>query len=258
MPQSPTGAANRSKAQQAEDGRLSSKVKNADRFREDLIAMVYHDLRSPLSNILFSLEVLSTSAAFSQDQMAQSMVEIALRSTERIQRLVDSLLDIQLLEAGQAVGDPSPASMQRLVNQAIEAVLPTANTKRLNISTSIADHLPPALVDDEMILRVLINLLENAVKFTPEEGTIQVTVQLQGDSLLTSIQDSGPGIAPADRERIFEKFTRLDVANETRGTGLGLAYCRLAVSGHNGQIWVESSPGEGSTFKFTLPAAQQT
>ena len=257
MPQSPTGSINRSKNQPPQNASLPFESGEADRYREDQIAMVYHDLRSPLANIIFSLEVLSTLAVLAQDSTAQSMVEIAQRSTERIQRLVDSLLDIQRLEAGQAIGDRKPASMQKLVDQAVEAVLPTAKTKSLKISTSLADHLPPAMVDSEMILRVFINLLENAVKFTPEEGTIQVTVQPQGDFLLTSIHDSGPGIAPDDQERIFEKFTRLVVANEPRSTGLGLAFCRLAVSGHNGQIWVESSPGEGSTFFFTLPVAQQ-
>jgi signal transduction histidine kinase len=257
MPHGSTGAANPSKPQQPAEAHVSSQLEEADRYREDQIAMVYHDLRSPLSNILFSLEVLSTLPAFAQDATAQSMVEIAQRSTERIQRLVDSLLDIQRLEAGQAIAKQTPASMRKLVGQAFEAVLPMANTKKLKISASLADPLPPALVDGEMILRVLINLLENALRFTPEEGTIQVTVQPQGDLLLTSIQDSGPGIAPEDQERIFEKFTHLVVANEPRGAGLGLAFCRLAVSAHGGQIWVESSPGRGSTFFFTLPAAQQ-
>lgn len=232
-------------------------VKDPDRLREDLIAMVYHDIRSPLSNISSSLEVLSTLSLCAQDATAQSMVEIAQRSTERIQRLIDSLLDIHRLEAGQMIGNRKPAWMRTLVHEAIDVVLPTAKIKHLTLSPHIANQLPPALVDSDMIRRVLINLLENAVKFTPEEGKIQVRVQLSGEMLLTSIKDTGPGIAPSDQERIFEKFTRLNSLDGSRGLGLGLAYCRLAVHSHDGQIWVESKPGRGAVFKFTLPASRQ-
>lgn len=218
--------------------------------------MVYHDIRSPLSNIASSLEVLSTLPVCAQDATAQSMVEIALRSTERIQRLIDSLLDIHRLEAGQTIGKRKPTSMRTLVHEAIEVVLPTAKIKNLKLSPQISSRLPPALADSDMIRRVLINLLENAVKFTPEQGKIQVRVQLSGEMLLTSIKDTGPGIAPSDQERIFEKFTRLNSPDGSRGLGLGLAYCRLAVQSHDGRIWVESQPGEGAVFKFTLPAAR--
>ena len=257
MPQSPIGAANRLKTQQSADTRSPPEVKDPDRLREDLIAMVYHDIRSPLSNIMSSLEVLSTLSSCTQDATAQSMVEIAQRSTERIQRLVDSLLDIHRLEEGQAIGNRKPVSMRTVVHEAIDVVLPVAKIKSLKLGLHIATQLPPALADGDMIRRVVINLLENAVKFTPEQGKIQVRVQPLGEMLLTSIKDTGPGIAPADQERIFKKFTRLNSLDGARGLGLGLAFCRLAVQGHDGQIWVESQPGQGSVFKFTLPAARQ-
>jgi signal transduction histidine kinase len=106
-----------------------------------------------------------------------------------------------------------------------------------------------------MILRVLINLLENAAKFTPAQGKIRVTAQTQNGMVLTSIKDNGPGIAPGDQERIFEKYTQLTVLDDGRGLGLGLAYCRLAVNGHGGRIWVESEQGKGAVFRFSLPAA---
>lgn len=227
-----------------------------DRLREDLTAMVYHDIRSPLSNIVSSLEVLSSLPACAQDATAQSMVEIAQRSAERIQRLIDTLLDIDRLEAGQIITSRRPASMRTLIQQAKNLVLPTARVKGLKISTHLSAHLPPVYVDEEMILRVLLNLLENAVKFTTGQGKIQITVKQQGEMLLTSIKDSGPGIAPSNHQRIFEKYTRLNTLDNGRGLGLGLAYCRLAVEGHGGQIWVESEPGAGAQFKFTLPIAQ--
>lgn len=255
MPQAPTGAANKPIKQQPLEVRETSELSGAGHYRDDQIAMLYHDLRSPLSNIIFSLEVLSTLPSFAQDTTAQSMLEIAQRSTEHIQRLVDTLLDIQRLEAGQAIAEKASVAMQSLVEQAIEAVLPAADRKKLEISASLAENLPSALVDGDMILRVMINLLENAVRFTPGEGKIQIVVQPQGDFLLTGVQDSGPGIAPEEQERVFEKFVCLEAANGTRSTGLGLAFCRLAVSAHQGQIWVESKPGDGATIFFTLPAA---
>jgi signal transduction histidine kinase len=227
-----------------------------DRFREDLIAMVYHDIRSPLSNIMSSLEVLATLPVCAQDATAQSMVEIAQRSADRIQRLIDSLLDIHRLEAGQTIGNRKPTSLPTLVREAIDVVLPMAKIKGLKISTRMSAHLPPAHADGDMIRRVLINLLENAVKFTPEQGRILVTVQSSGEMLVTSIKDTGPGIPPIEQERIFEKFTRLASPGEARGIGLGLAYCRLAVNDHEGRIWVESRPGQGSVFKFSLPIAR--
>jgi len=257
MPQSLKNPANQLNIQPAKDARAPLERMNTARLREDLIAMVYHDIRSPLSNIISSLEVLSALPLCAQDATAQSMVEIAQRSSERIQRLIDTLLDIDRLEAGQTIGSRKPVSMQALVREAVDIVQPMAEIKGLKLATRISSNLPPAIADDDMIRRVLINLLENAVKFTSEQGKIQVTVQRQGNMVLTSIKDNGPGIASNDQERIFEKYTRLNALDDGRGLGLGLAYCRLAVHGHGGQIWVESKPGAGAMFRFTLPAARQ-
>jgi signal transduction histidine kinase len=228
-----------------------------ERLREDLIAMVYHDIRSPLSNIISSLEVLCSLPSCTQDATAKSMVEIAQRSTERIQRLIDTLLDIDGLEASQTFGRRNPVAMRTLVHEAVDIMLPLANVKSLKLGTRIAAELPPAFADEDMIRRVLINLLENAIKFTAQGGKIQVAVQAQEDMILTSVKDNGPGIAPGDQERVFEKYTRLNALDDGRGLGLGLTFCRLAVNSHGGQIWVESKPGAGAAFKFTLPVARQ-
>jgi signal transduction histidine kinase len=114
------------------------------------------------------------------------------------------------------------------------------------------------LVDVDMIRRVLINLLENAIKFTPSQGKIFLQICQQDAFILISIKDSGPGIPLADQERIFEKFTRLPIKEGPKGLGLGLAFCRLAVTGHGGRIWVESQPGQGADFRFLLPIAEET
>jgi NtrC-family two-component system sensor histidine kinase KinB len=231
--------------------------KDLDSLREDLLAMVYHDLRSPLSNVVSSLDVLASMPVIKGDEMVGSLLKIALRSTERVLRLTNSLLDINRLEAGQEIGSRQAVAPLALVQYAIEAVLPAAQSKEQEIVIEIPGDIPEISADADMIRRVWINLLENAIKFSPPEGKIYVGAQLQDNMILMWVQDSGSGIFPQDRERIFEKFTRLSNFEGSKGLGLGLAYCRLAVEGHNGRIWVESEAGKGSRFQFTIPIAQR-
>ncbi len=229
--------------------------KDLDHMREDLIAMVYHDLRSPLANIVSSLEVLSAISPQAEDDTVHSLLSIASRSTDRIQRLTNSLLDINRLEAGQPVGNRQPTDPNSLISDAVEAVLPNANNKGQVLTRDAAPDLPEIFADADMVRRVLINLLENAIKFTPAEGKIHISTQTMGDFVEFTVSDTGCGIPSAEQERIFEKFTRLSAKDGPRGLGLGLAYCRLAVSGHGGEIRVESQPANGSKFIFTIPIA---
>jgi PAS domain S-box-containing protein len=230
--------------------------KDLDNLREDLIAMVYHDLRSPLSNVVSSLEVLSSILQSGEDDTVGALLGIALRSTDRIQRLTSSLLDINSLEAGQAVGDRKPVSPYTLVDDALDAVLPVVNNNSLELEIELPSGLPDVYADEDMIRRVLINLLENAIKFTPIKSKIYLGAELNHDYVEMCVKDSGPGISPEDQERIFEKFARLRAKDGPKGLGLGLAYCRLAVVGHGGRIWVESESGSGSSFKFSIPASE--
>jgi len=228
--------------------------KDLDHMREDLIAMVYHDLRSPLANIVSSLEVLI--AMFSpQDETVQSLLSIASRSTERIQRLTNSLLDINRLEAGQSVGNRQPVDPNEVIADAVEAVLPNVVNKNQELTWDAAPNLAEIFADADMIRRVLINLLENAIKFSPAEGKIHISARPAGDFVEFTVSDTGRGIPSVEQERIFEKFTRLSPKEGPRGLGLGLAYCRLTISGHGGEIRVESQPEKGSKFIFTIPVA---
>jgi signal transduction histidine kinase len=165
------------------------------------------------------------------------------------------LLDINGLEAGQAVGDRKPVSPYTLVDDALDAVLPVVNNNSLELEIELPSGLPDIYADEDMIRRVLINLLENAIKFTSVRSKIYLGAKLNHDQVEMYVKDSGPGISPEDQERIFEKFTRLRAKDGPKGLGLGLAYCRLAVVGHGGRIWVESESGSGSSFKFTIPTA---
>jgi two-component system clock-associated histidine kinase SasA len=144
-----------------------------------------------------------------------------------------------------------------LIRDAVEAVSPIAQNKNLDLNVHVREDLPRVLVDADMIRRVLINLVENAIKFTPPEGKIDVFGSQTGAYIQFCIQDTGPGIPEAEQVHIFDKFTRLQEKEGPRGLGLGLAFCRLAVIGHGGQIWVESEPGTGASFNFTLPVERE-
>jgi signal transduction histidine kinase len=170
---------------------------------------------------------------------------------------VDSLLDLNRLEAGQPVADQKVADPSTLVQQALKDVDPAAEGRRQKLMVNLPERLPLLWVDAGMSQRVLVNLIENAIKFTPTEGHIEIGVKQDGEWLEFWVHDDGPGIPATEQERIFEKFTRLRGKNTPGGLGVGLAFCRLAVQGHGGRIWVESQDGKGTVFHFTLPLATQ-
>jgi two-component system, NtrC family, sensor histidine kinase KinB len=227
--------------------------KDLDVLREDLAAMIYHDLRSPLANILSSIDMLDGLIANEERENGEAILHIARHSIDRIQRLIASLLDINRLEQNQPVGEKQPAKPGELIAEAVEAVGHAAEGRNQRFLVEAADDLPAVLIDVDMIRRVLINLVENAVKYSPVESEIQIAAQVRKGWLQISVQDSGLGIPETDRERVFDKFTRLKKQDGPGGLGVGLAFCRLAVQGHGGKIWIESAPKQGSRFIFTLP-----
>ncbi len=230
--------------------------KELDALRDDMIAMIYHDIRSPLGNIVSSLELMD--GMIPKDETLQTMLNIARNSTGRIQRLVNSLLDINRLEAGQQIVDQHAIDPLVLIRESLRDVEPSATGRHQKMENKAFGVLPLIWVDVDMIHRMFINLLENAIKYTPVGGQIEIGAQTgSGTSVKFWIKDNGPGISEADRDRIFDKFTRLRGNNSPSGLGVGLAFCKLAVQGHGGQIWVESELGKGTTFWLTLPVAQK-
>jgi len=230
--------------------------KDLDTLREDLAAMIYHDLRSPLSNILSSIDMLSGLIVKEEQKNGETILRIARQSIDRIQRLISSLLDVNRLEQNQPVSDKQPTRLSELIADVVQAVKPFTEAQNQQIHIEIPEDLSEVLIDADMIRRVLINLVENALKYSPAESTIEISIQEDQRRLQVSIQDNGPGIAETDRERIFDKFTRIKKKGGPAGLGVGLAFCRLAVQGHGGKIWIESAPGQGSKFIFTLPKGQ--
>lgn len=235
-----------------------SERKNLDELREELIAMIYHDLRSPLSNVVSSLDMLKTLLPAFSDPSIVPIFNIAMRSTDRVKRLATSLLDINRLEVGQSITEQKAVSIYGIVEDAFEAISPNFKGKKQTTSNDLPDGFPELFIDEDMVRRILINLLENATKFTPMKGHISLGGTLEDEFVKLWVQDSGSGIPPDAREIIFDKFFRIKDSKVPKGIGLGLAFCRLAVEAHGGRIWVESKEGEGSQFIFTLPKAKDT
>lgn len=229
--------------------------KELDALREDLAAMVYHDLRSPLANILSSVEMLGASIPNAEKETAAPILKIARHSIERIERLINSLLDLNRLEQNQPITERQAVSFAHLLDEVLEIVRPALDGRSQSVETRVESGLRELDVDVDMIRRVLINLVENAAKYTPVHGHIVIGAKPapEGNFMQVDVQDDGPGVPEIDRERIFDKFIRLKNKTGARGLGVGLAFCKLAVEGHGGNIWVESAPERGAKFVFTLP-----
>jgi PAS domain S-box-containing protein len=232
-----------------------SERKALDTMREDLIAMIYHDLRSPLANIISSLDMLQSLIPIDSAPSLQPVFNIATRSSDRMQRLINSLLDIHRLESGQSLTNQKPTSVSDLIHDALDAITPIMESKKQTLQVELPEGIPLVWVDSDMVKRVITNLLENGTKFTPLQGNLTIGAEQDGRRVKVWIKDSGPGIPPESQQMIFEKFTRLQADKFPKGLGLGLAFCKLAVLAHGGRIWVESKPGEGSRFIFTIPVA---
>lgn len=233
--------------------RDNSQRKLMDKMRDDLASMIYHDLRSPLANIISSLDILDTLLPEESEESIHQVLDIAVRAADRMQRLISSLLDINRLESGQAIVHARPFDLNVVINEAVDSVTPLTVNRHQHLEVT-SESLPLINIDPDMIRRVLINLLENAVKFSPVEGSLEIGGRLEGSVVRVWVRDSGQGIPEAYRETIFEKYRQLHDDQRPKGFGIGLAFCRLALQAHSGRIWVESQPGVGSTFIFELPA----
>jgi len=229
-----------------------------EQFREDMTSMLIHDLQGPLAAVISSLEILRDDYQVDSGAPGE-LVRIGLGSGRKLLGRIESLLRIRQLEEKQVRLDLRPVSLHEVIQPIVQEYRPTATAAKITLEVSLASGLPPVVVDEEIIGRVFGNLLDNALKYTPTGGRIEIraSLELSDDGLHArcAVADSGPGIAAEAQEAIFERFRRGAKPQQGRrgGTGIGLTYCRLAVEAHGGRIWVESQVGQGSTFYFTLP-----
>lgn len=229
------------------------------RVRQEMSDLIIHDLRNPLGNIytaLNMLELVLPQEVFAQNQ---ELMEIANISYERMQNLVESLLDVAKMETGDLPLSLTLLNLPFLVELVKTMFTFSLDRREIDFRVVIPEYLPPVFADEDRIRRVLTNLVDNALKFSPKGSVIEIAAMVHEDenALWISVTDSGSGIPVEERERIFERFTQVKTqARSRRGYGLGLVFCRLAVQSHNGRIWVESGFDDvGSRFVFTLPLA---
>jgi signal transduction histidine kinase len=230
--------------------------KEAEQVKDEFISVVGHELRTPLTSIRGSLGLLEGGVFGELPKEAQSMLELAVTNTDRLVRLINDVLDIERMDAGRIELELHPVTASALVANAIQVVQMNATQDGLTLAADVDRDLTVA-VDADRIIQVLVNLLGNAIKFSPRQATITVTAGPEQGRARFAVKDMGRGI-PADRlESIFERFRQVDSsdAREMGGSGLGLAIARDIVSHHGGQMSVESEVGVGSTFYFTLPLA---
>ena len=223
-------------------------------LQRDLSAMVYHDLRVPLQTLRASSTKLAELLANHDNFNILNLLQMNIRSVRQLRRLVDNLLDMERLENGESFIKQDWANLHDIMTHAIDLVQPLALEANQHFQFILADNLPPLMVDADMILRVIVNLIENALKYTPTGGNITIGARIKDGMAWVNVQDTGNGIPKEMQQSIFDKFSRDHQHSTThKSIGLGLTFCRLAVQAHGGDIWVESEMGEGSNFIFTLP-----
>jgi PAS domain S-box-containing protein len=231
-------------------GDISERVR-LEQLRQELVDMLVHDLRNPLASTQIALETLM----YNFDDLTLTerdfLVSTARQNTVTILNLVNAILDMSRLERGELPLELVRFRLSDLVAEVLQTQLPLANQKRILLKNTIAATLPEISADQKLVWRMMQNLIGNAIKFTPENGTIYLTAQVADEKLQISIADTGYGIPANIQKDIFKKFVTGKVKG--RGTGLGLAFCKLTIEAHGGEIWVESNEGKGSTFTFTLP-----
>jgi signal transduction histidine kinase len=233
-------------------GRDITEQHQVDEIRESVISMVSHELRTPLTNIKGYSSSLLQSTVTWDEATRQDFIQTIDREADRMTRLIEDILDMSRLQRGRVPLRRSAVSPDTLARSALTQASPFLEEH--NVSLHIPPGLPLVSADPERIEQVIINLLQNAAKYSPEGSSIRLEAA-GGGNVVFSVVDSGIGIAPEYHEAIFQMFSRIPTPGYTQvsGTGLGLAMCKAIVEAHGGRIWVESKPGQGAAFRFTIP-----
>jgi two-component system sensor histidine kinase GlrK len=234
---------------------MCNKLKEVDKMKSDFFSLMSHELRTPLTSINEGTNLFLEGHGGEVTEKQKKLLSIISEESNRLIKLVNSLLDLSKMEAGMLAYNFSESQIDPLIHKAIVEVIPLALARKIKIEKQVGD-LRPVRMDTERILQVLRNLLGNALKFTPNGGLIAVSARLAEEWVEVSVADTGPGIPEEHLSTIFDKFRQVDPKKygSFKGTGLGLAIAKHIVTKHGGRIWIESAIGKGSTFFFALPA----
>jgi signal transduction histidine kinase len=232
----------------------SRELEAASRHKSEFLANMSHELRTPLNAVLGYAELIQDGIYGEVPAKMGDVLERIQQNGRHLLGLINAVLDLSKIEAGQLTLSPADYSVRELALGVISATEALAAEKQLALEVDVPADLPQGFGDERRLTQVLLNLVGNAIKFT-EAGSIRIRARVENGSFLVAVSDTGVGIAPDDRDRVFEEFQQVDSSSTRRtgGTGLGLAIAKRIVELHGGRIWVESTPGQGSTFAFTLP-----
>ena len=251
-----TNANRSSRAAIATCARLYREAQVAIAARDDLFAFVTHDLQNYLATIRVSATALAARHAADQRPNGYKQIDLISRTVTHMARLIEGLRDATMIEAGQFTVATALEDIAALVSDAVETLAPQAEAKQLRLTLQLVGDLPAVACDRDRVLQVIANLIGNAIKFTPRLGEIRVAAVPTSDEVQLSVSDTGPGIPEAQLARVFDRYWRGDGTGP--GAGLGLFIAKGIVEAHGGRIWVESTPGAGSAFHFTLPFVRAT
>jgi signal transduction histidine kinase len=233
--------------------RMSRELETLETSRRDLVANVSHELKTPITAIRAHLENLLDGV----EEPDNETLQVMLAQSERLGRLVEQLLDLSKLESGDVPLRREQVALAPLVAQVMSEIQVASADRDVEVSSALPDDLPPIEADAERVHQVIFNLVDNAVRFTPEGGEVRIEAQRHNGAVEVRVADTGVGIPAEALPRLFERFYRVDAARARGdgGTGIGLAIARSVVEAHGGTIRAESEPGHGSTFSFDLPIA---
>jgi Na+/proline symporter/signal transduction histidine kinase len=239
----------------AELRQANERLKELDRMKDDFMSMVTHELRTPLTSIRAFTEILSQDPDIDIAQR-RKFLGIVVKETERLTRLINQVLDLAKIESGRAEWHETRVDMREVISDTVTAMEQVFQEKGIRVSTRMPERVSPVRADLDRMIQVVLNLLSNAVKFSdPRAGRIEVTLSEGDGGLRVDVRDNGPGVRPQDRDIIFDKFRQAGdtLTGKPQGTGLGLPISRHIIEHHGGRLWVESQPGAGACFSFTLP-----
>lgn len=233
-----------------------TEIKKLETLRKDFVANVSHELRTPLTSIKGFIEVLQ-SGGMKNPEQAERFLAMMRDDSDRLHRLIEDLLTLSSMESGAAHLNLTDLVISEEISKVLSALNPQILKKEIQITVNIPSNLARAHADQDKLQQVLINLIDNAIKFNLQSGKIDISAKTQGRMLEISVKDSGPGIPEDSLSRVFERFFRVDKARnrEEGGTGLGLSIVKHIVELHGGSVSCESMLGQGSTFRFTIPSA---
>ena len=229
-----------------------TRIRQLEIIRRDFVSNVSHELRTPLTSLKLITETLQD-GAIDDPAIAKNFVEKMNSEVDNLTQLVEELLELSKIESGRVPLEKRLIKPEDFINAACTRMDLQAQRAGLQLKNSVKPKLPKTMVDPIRLEQVLVNLIHNAIKFTPPGGHVEVSAYEEAEFIVYLVKDTGKGIPPKDLERVFERFYKADRSRSEKGTGLGLSISRHLVEAHNGRIWAESQPGQGSTFFFRIP-----